>query len=618
MRTVIIFAMAFAFGAGAQPTPAPQLPLTPQVASQLQAFCAAWPGSWTLDISNQGSITTITGRPTTPPGAPDFDVHAIRDKLARLHDRDVVKSPAPQFDTDADERTIGNLRQYTFWQQAENRRIDGGAITVTVSADGRSYYIVLSQVPQRLPPKATRAPGSAVRAARAGYFADLAAEVAVRHGATVLDEAVAAGASAVVTAVAEGPPDAIIAVGGVMRRVQRVVVTAAIAAENGRTLLDRREYAIDATTGDETAASVVRVLHLLAFADSPAKLFDPHPMFTLGTFNVSPFDPQLACAYIPENLGGLDSPQNKLVFFTGKHVRIVEEEGPNFCDGTPQGTNVDLCLPHIALADVTAVPDFTSFTRGSPVFAAAMAYFHLDRIQLYVSNQLSLPVPIVNIDIASAEVPGFGHFCDCITQKSPNGFIGLARDGSKYLVEDATDIAHEYGHFLLAQGTNKFFGTARTAQNKSEAVPIGEGFGDYWAFSTFYDVSKNTQFENCLGPWGNGYDCERRNTDMPNHSLFQESYDGHINGIIWSGTLADVFRTLGAVREVADTVILQGHYLAARLPDAPTMVSVADAIVFAAGAHTNVNADDLCAVFQKHGLDPSLCDPHPRPACSVP
>jgi hypothetical protein len=608
-------------GAGAQPAPAPKVPLDPFVDSQLKAFCAAWPGEWAVTFSNQGSIITISGHPKKQPGPPGFDIKSMRDKLARLHDS-ALTPPAPQFDDNADPRIIGNLRQFTYWQKVGDQRVDGAAITITVNTDGSLYHIALSQVPQIVPPAAVRPLASTLRVARAQYLADVASEAALQHRATVLDAAIGGGACPLVTTEAEGAGDSLNATGGKMRRVQLVVVTAAIQEGGGSTLLDKREYAIDATTTDETAASVVRVIHLLDFVSGTAKLFDPNPMRALGTLKVDPLDTaQLLPAYVPAPLNDLDPPQNNLVFLTGPRVRIVEAEGPDFCPlGTSPGFNTSLCLPNVAVKTATDPPDFTTFTRGTPEFAGAMAYFHLDRIQTYVAK-LGFSVPVVSIDVAAAKVRGFGHFCNCTSPTCldgcPHGFIGLGRDGSNYLAEDGTDIAHEYGHVLLAQGTNKVFGTARTAQNMSEALPIGEGLGDYWSFSTFYEASQGTQFENCFGEWGNGFDCERHYDALPNHSSFKESNDDHVNGMIWSGTLADLFRKVGGKRELADSIIVQGHYLAARLPDAPTMVNVADAIVFAARVH-GVNTGDVCDVLKAHGIIPPLCSPTVTTICNSP
>jgi hypothetical protein len=555
---------------------------------------------------------TISGSPEMPPAPPGFDIKGIRDKLAPLHDLTGAALPVPQFEEDIKPRMVGNLRQFTYPQKAGGQTVDGAGVTVSVTPDGRFYHIALSQVPQLLPPDAVRPSDDAVRFAKAQYLVAVAAEAVLQRRASILDASVNGGQVPSVPAELEGAGTSLIAVDGMIRRVHLVLVTAAVRDGGGSTLLDKREYAIDATTNDETAASVVRVLHLVAFSSGIARLFVPNPMRTLGTTNVSPLDvAALAPAYFPEELNDLDPPQNNAAFLTGPRVRIVEVEGPNLCPlNYANGFNTDLCLPNVPQESPAALADFTPFVRGTPEFAAAMAYFHVDRMQSYVTAALGLEVSPVSVDIAASKKRGFGHFVDCPSQKCPYGFIGLGRDGSNYLAEDATDIAHEYGHALLARGTNRIFGTHRTDQNGSEALPIGEGFGDYWSFSTFYALSKGTAFENCFGEWGNGYDCERHYNDKPTHSDFDASNDDHVNGMVWSGALADVFRKLGGRREVADAIILEGHYIAGRLPEAPNMVNVADAIVFAASTHAGVSAHELCDVFSQHGITPARCDPY--------
>ena len=188
----------------------------------------------------------------------------------------------------------------------------------------------------------------------------------------------------------------------------------------------------------------------------------------------------------------------------------------------------------------------------------------------------------------------------CLFTDSPvggNGLMGLGIKGAQYVAEDGTVIAHEYGHALLSMGTNGRFLIARSDQFPcSEAVPINEGFGDYWALSTFFKQTTDVGFDvDCYGEWAHGTDCTRHYTDKPSYTLFSDSADNHDNGQIWSGALYEIFMNINN-RTVADYVILKGHYLRARVGPAPTMPSIAEGIVISATQNLAIFLDPILGV----------------------
>jgi hypothetical protein len=89
---------------------------------------------------------------------------------------------------------------------------------------------------------------------------------------------------------------------------------------------------------------------------------------------------------------------------------------------------------------------------------------------------------------------------------------------------------------------------------------IGEGFGDYWAFTMSVPVSGGFD-EACIADW----DSVSYTSDVP-HCLRRVDLDLtvddqtgriHHDGQIWSRALYDIHNALG--RETADTIILQAH-----------------------------------------------------------
>src|ERR1044071_1811729 len=519
MRNTLRMLVLVMLNTGAAAAPAPAI--DPFIQERLQEFLNRWDGRWTIGYSDdRQTILTLTGRPKIVPTSSDRDVAEMRDHVALMHG-----SPQPLF-SEAVSKTISDGSQQTkYWQVMEGQRVDGAFGTITRSATATFYDIAMSQVPQIAPPPAVRTGGTARKIAKAAYYIDIAREAGNQERATILDLASRGERCPIVTAVlpVATPTPSLIAAGGRVRRVFRVTVTAVLPMEAGTTTIDSREYAIDATITTETppSSAVVRVLKLISAADGKARIFDPNPMRAQNDFAVRP-DTVNDVSYVPRPLRELDPATGGKVYLAGPLVVLEEIEAPT------------TDLPFVPEA---AQPDFTAFKRGKRQFAGAMAYFHIDNFQRHLIDDLKLGIQKkLRVDITAGEDPALAvsMYCDCPVG-SNNGYVGLGIREVVFVAEDATVMAHEYGHALLAFDTNGRFLIGQFTEPSSEAWAINEGFGDYWALSSFFAQTAASKFPyNCYGEWANGTQCERIYTDKPSHELYDSKLNEYINGRIRS------------------------------------------------------------------------------------
>lgn len=166
--------------------------------------------------------------------------------------------------------------------------------------------------------------------------------------------------------------------------------------------------------------------------------------------------------------------------------------------------------------------------------------------------------------------------------------------------EDGETVVHEFGH-ALQDAICPGFGQS------AEAAAMGEGFGDYLAGSLFA-ARKPAALRDCVMSW----DAFETSDDEPpalrrlDSGLTFESFDHsagadeHVNGLIWSGALWEIWKALG--RTVADRLIVESHF---QLDGFTT---------FARGARAILDADrhlfggkhlpTLRGVFHRRGIGP--------------
>jgi Zn-dependent metalloprotease len=270
--------------------------------------------------------------------------------------------------------------------------------------------------------------------------------------------------------------------------------------------------------------------------DGQGRVFDPNPVVTMNDTTLTDHDdaddPSFAGAYTDVTL-----PQVKRL--------LSDRLGPYTLMG-PYVRIADLIEPPYNMA-VTSPDGRFQFTRDAQGFEAVMAYFHLDRNQRYIQ---SLGFLDVNNRAVSADPHGVFGMDNSHYVPLPFGAGWVAfGEGGVDDAEDADVLLHEYGHAIQDnQNPGRFLPFRETGA-------MGEGFGDYWAFSN----SPQTGFDPaCIGEWDFQGTCLRR-VDGTKHYPEDLAGEVHADGEIWSSALHGVFEALG--KETADRTILESHFL---------------------------------------------------------
>jgi len=190
--------------------------------------------------------------------------------------------------------------------------------------------------------------------------------------------------------------------------------------------------------------------------------------------------------------------------------------------------------------------------RSHAWFEQVVAYKAVTDAQLYIQSLGFTGETGVNDEPQDVRVAQYG---------GDNSFYDPAKDAmtfGKGGVDDGEDmevIWHEYGH-AIQDDIQPGFGVTHDANS------IGEGFGDYWAFTMSEPVSGGYD-PACIADWDSiSYTstephCLRR-VDL---DLTVDDQTGriHHDGQIWSRALYDIHGALG--RETADRIILQSHFV---------------------------------------------------------
>jgi len=312
----------------------------------------------------------------------------------------------------------------------------------------------------------------------------------------------------------------------------------------------------------------------LAAVSGRARVFDPNPVAALGghervlTASGRPKRRHPPQAYQVVTLGGLEG------------------------NGRLDGARVTTRLTQARVK--SAAHDFL-FQAHQAGFDEANVYFHLDRTirrleaMGYRGSRAIFRAPL--------EVDAHGTRDDN-SWYSPGLRQLTFGTGGVHDAEDGETILHEFGH-ALQDAIVPDFGQS------PQAAAMGEGFGDYWAASTFHDV-KPVRYRTSVMCWDSVLDdehdppCLRRVDSELTFESFDPTGDEHENGVIWSATLWDVRKSIGAER--ADRVIVESHF---QLDGFATFARAARAIL---DANRNLYASrdqaQLRRVFQDRGIGP--------------
>ncbi len=360
-----------------------------------------------------------------------------------------------------------------------------------------------------------------------------------------------------------------------------------------RVLVEEQPYRRYANYYDANSGALIRSDPL--FWTSQGRVFDPNPVAKLNRPDLQ--DQNDAAIAVPDSAYSIvelaDLPSSGPL--AGPNVQIVDTE-----------------LPTTVHADAS---QSLMFDRSQDQFEEVNAYFHIDRSQRYLQSLgytgarrivgYSIPVDphaasgTDNSFFVSGDTPGRGAL-----------FFG---DGGTDDAEDSDIMLHEFGHAIQESIAPGAFGGSSSTQSHA----LGEGFGDYWSFSSTYEqtvVSGRDPF--CIGDWDArcwnddpsqfcGYppnsDCLRRVDSaktMADFIVSDTPGTEHRNGEIWSSALREIFLSVG--RRTTDTLVLEGTF---GVPLGPTYALMAQKILQAdralnVGAHVPV----ICAAMTKRGI----------------
>ncbi|HEU5161670.1 MAG TPA: proprotein convertase P-domain-containing protein, partial [Thermoanaerobaculia bacterium] len=294
--------------------------------------------------------------------------------------------------------------------------------------------------------------------------------------------------------------------------------------------------------------------------------------------------------------------------------------------------------PRVEVIDLetpkTARPDASSslqFDRGDDRFEEVMAYHHLDSARRYVeelgfTGGRAIFARPTRVDAHAGNADQ--SFYRWGTGATSGLFFG---DGGVDDAEDPDILVHEFAHAIQDEIAPFAFATSFASQARA----MGEGFGDYWAFSFGYAASLSAKRDPyCIGDWdarcwggassactyAEGTDCLRRvdsTRTMNDYQRLEQSGVEHRNGEIWSSALRSVFETLVAReglasgRRMADTLIVESHFGVPPSPSFRTMgrrMLEADRLLYA-----GANRTAICAAMTARGIfTASDCELVPR------
>ena len=322
------------------------------------------------------------------------------------------------------------------------------------------------------------------------------------------------------------------------------------------------------TVVDAGNGAVLKVESLVKAVDGGGRVFDPNPVVTL------------------QNEGLTDANNANLAVFgpAYKNVTLTRLDGSGFLRGS--------FARNVSSRAVRSSSNTFTFDRSQAGFEQVMGYYHLTQAQQYIQ---SLGFTNVNNEGQRYRTTGLtddNSFYDPAVDRITYGTGGVDD------AEDAEVIWHEYGHAIQDAQVPGFGSSA-------EGGAIGEGFGDYWAFTMSTAVSKNTATTPlaCIADWDStSYTsgtphCLRR---VDGTKVYPRDVVGevHADGEIWSRALFDIHAALG--RTNANKVVLEAQF------------SYAPNTTFRAAAQTTVNtartllgqaAADACqAAFHNRGI----------------
>ncbi|MEU4241298.1 M4 family metallopeptidase [Actinoplanes sp. NPDC026619] len=241
---------------------------------------------------------------------------------------------------------------------------------------------------------------------------------------------------------------------------------------------------------------------------------------------------------------------------------------------------------------VTSSTRTYTYTRAQAGFEQVMGYYSITSAQEYIQ---SLGFTDVNNSAQKYKTTGYtddNSYYDPSTDQITFGTGGVDD------AEDAEIIWHEYGH-AIQDAQSPGFGSS------TQSGAIGEGFGDYWAYTMSSPVSTNTTVTPlvCIGDWdavsytSTTPHCLRR---IDGTKVYPGDFENevHADGEMWSRALYDISTALG--RETANKIILEAQF---NFAPGTTFAAAANATVSAAQSlYGSTAAASVTTAFKARGF----------------
>ena len=264
------------------------------------------------------------------------------------------------------------------------------------------------------------------------------------------------------------------------------------------------------------------------------------------------------------------------------------------------------------------------FDRSQAQFEEVNAYFQIDRAQKYLQSlgyvgSRRLVDYVLPVDPHAANGTDNSYYIPSATPGHGALYFG---DGGTDDAEDSDIMLHEFMHVVQDWIAPGAFG----GESREQARALGEGYADYWSFSSTYDATiRSGRDPYCIGDWdarcfgddssqGCGYpagsDCLRRVDSTKTMADYLDSNQPgteHKNGEIWSSALREIF--LKAGKRVTDTLVIESYF---DTPPSPTFAVMAGKLIDAdKQLNGGANGTAICTAMTLRGILTD-CDRAPR------
>lgn len=270
--------------------------------------------------------------------------------------------------------------------------------------------------------------------------------------------------------------------------------------------------------------------------DGQGMVFDPNPVVTANdnTFRdgVTP-DATLNAERFNQTLSELNDALGGQYSLIGPFCRITNLGAPS--TGIPQEANAN---------------DF-DYNRGDIDFEAVNVYYHIDSIQRYIQDVLG--ITNANNRQTDADPHDHSHEYAWYSSLTKDLHFGDSGAGRPDRAEDGDCMAHEYGH-AIQDNMVPNWGEAVLGTTRYESRAMGEAFCDVLAALFFVTAGGGYQRQ-VVEDWvfadrdlGGGLRGMRRVDRATTYSSFLVGSGNHYaNSEIWSGSLWDIFLSIGGI-----------------------------------------------------------------------